>query len=130
MRRLIGACLLAALLAGCGGQRAPAGVSLRVSAAPFRITVLLDGKPVAAEDAGARLRFELDGKGVEYALTHELSHRGGSYRVATSEPGRSALVTVSSTACGSAEGASAAALPDLPLKSSVAASDEVNCVSR
>ncbi len=100
MRRLITGAALVAALAGCGSGPPARGISLAVSQSPFRVSVLVDGKPVVAEDAAARLRFELSGKGEEYALTTVLSHSGGVYRVATSEPGRTATVTVAATATG------------------------------
>ena len=94
MRRLIALAALPLLLGGCGGARASAGISVRVSRAPFRVTVLSDGRTVVAEDAASGLRFQLGASGRQFALTRLISSHGTSYTVATSDPGRSATVTV------------------------------------
>jgi len=99
MRRLIAAGALLAL-AGCGSGSAAGGVSVRVDRNPFRITILNDGKTVVAEDKVARLRYQLGSSGVQHTLTHVISSKGDVYEVATNEPGRSAIVTVTTTATG------------------------------
>src|SRR5437763_12729372 len=95
MRRLIGGAVLACvLLAACGSGNAQHGVSVRVDTNPFRLTLLREGKPLVAEDKGARLRYQLRSTGDQFTLTKVLSSSGGVYQVATSEPGRTATVVV------------------------------------
>ena len=95
-------CLIAigalAALAGCGSSPASQGISVHVDTSPFRVTVLDNGKAVVSEDKAARLRFELASTGDEYTLTKVTSSKGGVYQVATTEPGRTATVTVATTA--------------------------------
>jgi alpha-D-xyloside xylohydrolase len=99
MRRLIVAAALLAI-AGCGSGGPHAGIAVHVDGNPFRITVLNDGKAVVAEDEDARLRYQLAATGNQYSLTKVLSSKGSTYQVATSEPGRTATVTVAPTATG------------------------------
>jgi alpha-D-xyloside xylohydrolase len=87
------AAALAALLAGCGSAPAKPGVSIHIDTSPFGVTILRDGKPVVAEDSGARLRYEL-ASGAQHKLTKLISANADSYVVATDEPGRTAVVTV------------------------------------
>jgi alpha-D-xyloside xylohydrolase len=94
MRQLISAVAVACLLAACGSGNAQHGLSLKVDTNPFRLTLLEDGKPLVAEDKGARLRYQLRSTGDQFTLTKVLSSAGGVYRVATSEPGRTARVVV------------------------------------
>jgi alpha-D-xyloside xylohydrolase len=94
MRRLIAAASLAVLLAACGSGPAQHGLSLKVETKPFRLTLLEDGKPLVAEDVHARLRYQLGSTGSQYSLTKVISSHGNVYRVATSEPGRTATVTI------------------------------------
>jgi alpha-D-xyloside xylohydrolase len=99
MRRLIAFAALAAL-GGCGSSPAPHGVSLKIDKSPFRVTVLDDGRPVVAEDKDARLRYQLASTGADHELTNVTSSQGNVYQVATDEPGRTATVTVGTTATG------------------------------
>jgi alpha-D-xyloside xylohydrolase len=101
MRRLTALAVLAAVLAACGSgsEETQHGTSFRVDGDPFRITVLHDGEPVAVQDAGARLRYQLAESGEQRKLTKVLSESEGPsgakvYEVATEEPERTALVTV------------------------------------
>ena len=94
------AALALASLAGCGSAHAGHGLTIRVDRNPFRVTILRDGKTVVAEDAAHRLRYQLRSNDRQYALTNVLSESGDVYQVATSEPGRTATVTVSRTAAG------------------------------
>jgi alpha-D-xyloside xylohydrolase len=94
MRRLTGAAALACLLAACGSSGAQNGLSLKVDANPFRLTLVKDGKTVVAEDEHARLRYQVRSTGDQFSLTKVLSSSGNVYRVATSEPGRTATVTL------------------------------------
>ena len=70
MRRLIAAAAVVAL-AGCGagGGAQDRGLTIHVDKSPFRITLLKDGKTVVAEDAKARLRYQLAGTGDQHSLT-------------------------------------------------------------
>jgi alpha-D-xyloside xylohydrolase len=72
---------------------------VHVDRSPFRVSILRDGKTVVAEDSSARLRYQLHSDR-QYELTKVLSQAGNTYRVATDEPGRTATVTVTSTATG------------------------------
>ena len=101
MRRLIAVAAVAAL-ASCGSAPVPRGVSVHVDANPFRVTILRDGRAVVSEDSGARLRFEVAPANYEYSLTHVLSAHGDRYQVGTTEPGRTATVTVRPTTTGAA----------------------------
>ncbi len=94
MRRLTAVAALALVLGACGSGNAHQGLSLRVDTDPFRLTLIEDGKPLAAENKGARLRYQLRSTGDQFTLTKVLSSNGGAYRVATSERGRSARVVV------------------------------------
>jgi alpha-D-xyloside xylohydrolase len=100
MRRLTAAVALACLLGACGSGNAQHGLSLKVDANPFRLTLLEDGKPLVAEDKGARLRYQLRSTGDQFTLTKVLSSSAGVYRVATSERGRTATVAVKRRAGG------------------------------
>jgi alpha-D-xyloside xylohydrolase len=93
MRRLTPLAALAFVLAGCGGS-SPHGLAIRVDKNPFRIAVVRDGKVVVAENTGARLRYQLLSTGDQYKLTKVTATHGNAYDVATSEPGRTATVTV------------------------------------
>jgi alpha-D-xyloside xylohydrolase len=70
------------------------GTELQVAEQPFRLTVVENGRTVVAQDLGARLRYQLASTGEQFRLTDIVSGRGGVYRVATSEPGRTATVRV------------------------------------
>jgi alpha-D-xyloside xylohydrolase len=101
MGRLTAAAALLALLTACGSA-APAqgGLALRIDRDPFRLTLVRDGKVVVAEDTDARLRYQLRSTGDQYKLTYVRSSHGNVYEVATSEPGRTATVTVARTGEG------------------------------
>ena len=94
MRRLTCAVALACLLAACGSSSAQPGLSLKVDTNPFRLTLVKDGKTLVAEDEDARLRYQVRPTGNQYSLTKVLSSEGNVYEVATSEPGRTATVTL------------------------------------
>lgn len=102
MRKLILLGSLLALFAGSAGSAGSAATSptLQIGHDPFRVSVLERGKVVVAEQAAARLRFELREKGEEYSLTDVVSQRGNTYTVATTDPGRTASVTVEPDATG------------------------------
>src|SRR5262249_39096232 len=84
---------------GCGGG-SHAGISLHIDKSPFRVSVVADGKTVVAEAKSGRLRYQLSASGDQHALTNVTSVQGDVYTVATDEPGRSARVTVRTTASG------------------------------
>src|SRR4051794_25005237 len=89
--------LVAAVVVGataCGGASAKPGLALKVSEKPFRLTLVRDGKTVVAQDADARFRYQLVSTGEQFMLTNVTSKQGGVYHVATSEKGRTAIVTV------------------------------------
>ncbi len=92
----LAALTLATLLSSCGAGAGTGKPTLRVDRSPFRVSVLSGGKLVVAEDA-ARLRYQLAANGRVYALTNVISSGDHErrFRVATSEPGRTAEVTVS-----------------------------------
>jgi len=94
MRRLTAAAAVVSVLAACGSGQGHQGLSLKVDTNPFRLALLANGKALVAEDKGARLRYQLRSTGDQYSLTKVISSHGGVYRVATSEPGRTATVTV------------------------------------
>jgi alpha-D-xyloside xylohydrolase len=103
----LGRCTLLALaaaatLAGCGTDPPPRGMTVRVQTKPFGVSILRDGRTVVGEDVapGARLRFEVAPDNYEYSLTRVLSSHGMTYRVGTTEPGRTATVTVKPTTTG------------------------------
>ena len=100
MGRLTLALAVACVLVACGSGHAQRGLELEVSKSPFRLTLVEDGKPLVAEDPGARLRYQLRATGDQFRLTDVLSQHGGVYRVATSEPGRTATVAVARRASG------------------------------
>ena len=100
MRRLIAAASLAVLLSACGSGAAPRGLSLKVDTNPFRLTLLEKGKTLVTEDEHARLRYQIAPTGDQYSLTKVISSHGNVYRVATSEPGRTATVTVTRRRAG------------------------------
>ena len=103
------ACLL--LAGGAGAAPAPASgstITWRVAASPFRLTFLVGGSVRVAEATtsggpGGRLSYRLqDGSfhGLGTLLgTRSVAH-GSSYRVATDEPGRTAVVNVLRTRTG------------------------------
>ena len=64
--RLTAAVALAWLLVACGSGNAQHGLSLKVDTDPFRLTLLEDGKPLVAEDKGARLRYQLRSTGDQF----------------------------------------------------------------
>ena len=99
MRRLIAAAALAAVLAGCGSSKPHSNLTVRVDQSPFRLTIMRSGRLVVAENATARLRYQLT-DGDQHSLTKVTSSHGDTYEVATDEPGRTATVTVDSTADG------------------------------
>ncbi len=94
------AAVAVATLGGCGSGVAGRGLTIHVEPNPFLVTILRDGKTVVAESAGHRLRYQLRSNDRQYTLTKVLSASGNVYRVATSEPGRTATVTVSPTRSG------------------------------
>ena len=94
MRRLTGAAALACLLAACGSSSAQNGLALKVDTNPFRLTLVKDGETVVSEDRDARLRYQVRPTGDQYSLTKVRSSSGNVYQVATSEPGRTATVTL------------------------------------
>jgi alpha-D-xyloside xylohydrolase len=98
MRRLT-ALAAVAVLTGCGGG-SHHGISLHIDNSPFRVSLVVDGKTVVAEAKGARLRYQLSAGGDQHALTKVTAVRGDVYTVATDEPGRTARVTVRTTATG------------------------------
>src|SRR3954471_5755369 len=100
MRRLTAVAALACLLGACGSGNTKHGLVLKVDTDPFRLALLEDGKPLVAEDKGARLRYQLGSTGDQFTLTKVLSSRDGVYRVATTEPGRTARVRVTRRAAG------------------------------
>src|SRR4051794_20368307 len=100
MRRLTGAAALACLLAACGSSGAQNGLSLKVDTNPFRLTLVQDGKTLVAEDKDARLRYQVRPSGDQFTLPKVLSSSGNVYRVATSEPGRTATVTLTRGSSG------------------------------
>src|SRR5204862_7323175 len=100
MRRLTGAAALACLLAACGSSGAQNGLSLKVDTNPFRLTLVQDGKPLVAEDEHARLRFQVGPTGNQFSLTKVLSSSRNVSRVAASEPGRTATVTLTRGTAG------------------------------
>lgn len=100
MRGVSVAVVLLVCLGGCGSSSVPAGVSVRVGRDPFLVTVRSGASTVVAEDAGARLGFEVGSTGARYWLTGVISVRGDRYRVATDEPGRTATVTVEPVGSG------------------------------
>ena len=75
MRRLTPAVVIACLLAACGSSPHH-GVSMRVDKNPFRLTLLENGKPLVAEDKGARLRYQLRSTGEQFSLTKLISSSG------------------------------------------------------
>ena len=94
MRRLIALAALAAALTACGGGSGSSaeerGIGVRVDKDPFRITVLRDGKAVVAQDADARLRYQLAGdRRPAQADEGDSSTASGDhvYEVATDEAG-------------------------------------------
>jgi len=89
----------ALVMAGCGSGSHQLGLAIQVGHDPFRLTLLRDGKAVVRENPDGRLRYEL-ADGDQFALTHVLSSRGDTYRVATTEKGRTATVTVEPSARG------------------------------
>jgi alpha-D-xyloside xylohydrolase len=93
---VVAALALVTLLPGCGSTTGPDKTVIRVERSPFLISVLSGGKIVVAEDA-ARLRYKLASNGRVYALTKVISSgdHGERFLVATSEPGRTAEVSVS-----------------------------------
>jgi alpha-D-xyloside xylohydrolase len=100
MGRLAAVAALALALAGCGSSTpAPPGLALRVGHDPFLLTVVRNGRTVVAEDAHARLRYQL-ASGAEHALTKVTAVHGNAYEVATDEQGRTATVTVTRIAPG------------------------------
>ena len=100
MRRLT-ALAAVAVLAGCGSRPTVAtGLAVRVDTSPFRVALLENGKTLVAEDAGARLRYQLAASGEQHRLTRVTKVSGDLYTVATDEPGRHALVTVEPTPTG------------------------------
>jgi alpha-D-xyloside xylohydrolase len=90
-----------------GASGSPA-ISWRVTASPFRLTFLVNGAVQATEAAtsggpGGRLSYRLqDGSfhGLGTVLGTTAVVRGNSYRVATDEPGRTAVVNVTRTRTG------------------------------
>ncbi|HXH96107.1 MAG TPA: TIM-barrel domain-containing protein [Gaiellaceae bacterium] len=84
-----------------GGARAEAGIALRVQRAPFRLTLVSEGRTLARESARpTRLRYQLLSTGQQFTLTRVLSVRNGAYRVGTNEPGRTATVRIKRTRHG------------------------------
>ena len=96
----VAACALLALAAGGCGKSKPHGLELKVERKPLRLFVVRDGETVVAQDAGARLRYQLASTGEQHRLTDAEPERDGVYRVATDEPGRTATLRVARTAHG------------------------------
>jgi alpha-D-xyloside xylohydrolase len=94
MRGLTGGVALACLLVACGSSSPQPGLSLKVDTNPFRLTLAENGKTIVAEDKDARLRYQVRPSGNQFSLTKVLSSSGNVYQVATSEPGRTATVTL------------------------------------
>jgi alpha-D-xyloside xylohydrolase len=92
---------VAAAVAGCGSADGKeSGLAIRVEEDPFRLTLLRDGEPVAAQAADGRLRYKLR-SGVQHRLTKVTSSDDGDvFEVATDEPGRTATVAVVPTGVG------------------------------
>jgi len=105
-----GTIVLSVALAG-NSPAAGSAVSWTAAKDPFRLTFLVHGRPrvsealPAAGTVGGRLGYRLQ-DGSFHALGAVLgtssAGRGTAYRVATDEPGRTALVTVTPTATGAA----------------------------
>jgi alpha-D-xyloside xylohydrolase len=101
--RLSAAAAFAAASASCGSTPPPNGLSYGVEGGPFRITIVAGGRTIVAQNEDARLRYRLD-SGAEHRLTDVISSTEqmgsiGTYvrvRVATDEPGRTAVVTINS----------------------------------
>jgi alpha-D-xyloside xylohydrolase len=89
-----------AMLTNWGTAAGPSGITVRVQATPFGVSILRGDRVVVREAAGARLRFEVAPDDYEYSLTHLMSSHGTTYRVATSERGRTATVRVRPTTTG------------------------------
>lgn len=102
MRKLTAAVAVAVavLLSSSAALAASAPSTLQINRDPFRVSLLERGGVVVAEQAAARLRFELRHKGEEYSLTRVVAQHGNTYTVATTDPGRSASVTVEPDATG------------------------------
>jgi alpha-D-xyloside xylohydrolase len=101
MRRVtVAAAALVCALAACGSGSPEKGLSLKIETNPFRVTLLENGKTLVTEDKDARLRYQLRSTGDQFALTKVLSSHGNTYRIGTSEPGRTATVTVTRRASG------------------------------
>jgi alpha-D-xyloside xylohydrolase len=98
LRALSPAAALLAALALCGGAAAMPGTQwgteLRVAEQPFGLTLVENGRTLVAQDMSARLRYQLASTGEQFKLTDVVSSRGGVYQVATSEPGRTATVSI------------------------------------
>jgi alpha-D-xyloside xylohydrolase len=71
------------------------GIEVAVSTDPFRVSLIEDGRTIvsdAAEPLG--LRYQLAGTGAQFALTQVIGREGNAYRVASTEPGRTARIVV------------------------------------
>src|SRR4051794_7504306 len=88
--------LVALALAGCGGSGSSGGggLELEVSEKPLRLAVVRGGETVVEQDAGARFRYQLASTGEQFSLTDVTARHGNVYEVGTTEPGRTATVTV------------------------------------
>jgi alpha-D-xyloside xylohydrolase len=101
---LLALALTAVLVPRSGAAAGPAaGLVWRVDSAPFRLTVLQDGDPLVRQHTGAagpgtRMSYRIREGGGMHTLTSLLrtqtSRDGAVYTVATSEPDRTATVTV------------------------------------
>ena len=115
MRRtvLLLAVTLASVALGRGGtagaDTTAASLGWRVDESPFRLTILADGKPLLRQRTGqagpgARLSYRVREGGAMQTLTALLGTRQTAkatvYTVATSEPDRTATVTVARTSRG------------------------------
>jgi alpha-D-xyloside xylohydrolase len=88
----VGAALI--LVLGRGATNNPvAGISWHVDKSHFRVSIRSDGKPLVEQDGGARLRYQV-ADGTQHSLTHVTASHGNVYDVATDEPHRTAVVTL------------------------------------
>ncbi len=98
-----------ALMSGTPGRATDSSLTWKVEPSPFRITVYRNGAVLARErlgtpGAGARLSYRIHEGGEFHSLTtliaEKASSNGATYTVATTEPERTATVTVSRTPTG------------------------------
>ncbi|MSO96443.1 MAG: hypothetical protein EXQ81_11755 [Thermoleophilia bacterium] len=98
-----------ALMSGTPGQATDSSLTWKVEPSPFRITVYKNGAVLVRErvgvpGAGARLSYRIRESGAFHSLTTLISQQssssGTTYSVSTTEPNRTATVTVARTATG------------------------------